>query len=79
VAALLGYISNNVSRAGVRFSADFGGNPGVKLRGVASTERDFDVVFAKPLIVVSAAEPKGAKPAALLRNWLPVVELWPGS
>jgi hypothetical protein len=35
----LGYISNNVSRAGVRFSADFGGNPGVKLPRAGSTAR----------------------------------------
>ena len=37
VAALPGYISNHVPRAGARFSADFGGCPGFTLRRLGST------------------------------------------
>jgi len=39
VAALPGYISNNVPRSRTRFSADFGGYPGVTLRRPGSTVR----------------------------------------
>ena len=39
LAALPGYISNYVPRARARFSADFGGYPGVALRRLGSTVR----------------------------------------
>ena len=39
MAALPGYISNHVPRAGTGFSADFGGYPGVALRRLGSTNQ----------------------------------------